>query len=466
MVRDDSAPAPGLATPLRTARSAPGSAFAAVIWVLILLCCAGGLYVTRELARHHRSVEEAQSGLSGWLCSPDWGETVSCDQVLQSPWASLRVKYRDENGNIAYQHIPYAWLGIAYFASLGIWFLFVGVPSPSRWYVNLFPLGILVPGIGASVFFLYILATKLPATCPLCLTTHLLNGLIFLGSLLVSFAAVRRRRRFRREGVDVVDPSPNPTARQLLTTGALMIAVVLLMLRVQSSAQTSGHVAMLQKRLAAYEANPKLMWEYTKDLLRKAKVVEIPVDPDDPILGPPDAKRTLVVFSDYQCPACRKIDENLLKLFDQLQEFAAPSGGLRMVFKHYPLYARCNPRANTNAHAFSCDAAKAAEAARIVGGDDAFWAMGRMLFEHQSELYRAPYEELAKEIGLDPVRFAAAYRSKEAAERVARHVEEGAAAGMVGTPGLYLDGVNVSRLGNSGPSIWKYVLSQRDWPPR
>ena len=74
---------------------------------------------------------------------------------------------------------------------------------------------------------------------------------------------------------------------------------------------------------------------------------------------------------------------------------------IRVVFKHYPLSPSCNPAVSYNLHAFSCDAARAAEAARRLGGSEAFWRMHDQLFLQQVRLDRGPYRELARAAGLD-----------------------------------------------------------------
>jgi len=460
-----------------TVRPEPRTIAGIVIWLLVLVVCYAGVVVTAALAEAHRRLSHEEKGLFAMACSPTMGEGVSCDQVLQSRWAyqwvptslavarqwlldqeaAMRGSAPPARGTAGWTRMPVAWLGLAYFAAVGTWFLFVGRPSYSRRFLHLLPLVVIGVALIGSARFMYLLLFRLPAICPLCMATHALNLLLFIGAVLLG-------PKRPREGPGVVY-APRPSWKQAVTTLVLVWFVVQVVLVNQAALQSGSEVAAYQARLNEYESNRRVQWELAKERLVHEKKYEIPVDADDPILGPANARRTLVLFSDFQCPGCKVLHDQVLALWPELERIAAPYGGIRLVYKHYPLYTRCNPRAGTNLHAYSCDAAKAAEAARIVGGAEAFWKMGELLYQNQQDLDLAPYAKLARQLGLDVEAFERARLSKEAAERVARHVKEGAAAEMSSTPGLYLAGVRVTEIGRSGPSIWRYVLSLPEWPP-
>jgi protein-disulfide isomerase len=306
---------------------------------------------------------------------------------------------------------------------------------------------------------MYLLLAVLPSICPLCVTTHVLNGLILIGTILL----------WPRAPKTGVAEAPYPSFRQLTTTVALACVVVwsVLMLHVvgTSAGQAKAEAAEYQKRLADFEGNSEVMWTMVRDSLLAEAQQAIPVDPDDPVFGRKDAKRTLVVFSDYQCPNCKKVHQHLRGIWPALEAAAAPQGGIRLVFKNYPLYSKCNPRSGTNMHAYSCDAAVAVEAARIVGGPTAFWKMADTLYEHQDELYLAPYAKLAEKIGLNVQDFEKARRSPEAKERVERQVRQAVSIKVRGTPSLYLDGILVKRLVGASDRVWRRVLASPAWPP-
>ncbi len=85
-----------------------------------------------------------------------------------------------------------------------------------------------------------------------------------------------------------------------------------------------------------------------------------------PIMGRSDAPITIVVFSDFQCPFCRKALEILTK---QLPDISA--GAARIVYLHFPL-----PGHNW--------ARPAAESSDCVAREN-FWDLQAFVFDHQSE---------------------------------------------------------------------------------
>src|SRR2546428_9709687 len=98
-----------------------------------------------------------------------------------------------------------------------------------------------------------------------------------------------------------------------------------------------------------------------------------------PQLGPDDALVTLVVFSDFQCPFCARIEPTLAQLRDRY------GADLRIVWKHNPLDFHTNamPAAEATAEAFA------------QGGNPTFWALHDRLFANAPNLDRADIERAA-----------------------------------------------------------------------
>lgn len=461
----------------------PRSAFGTIVWLFVLALCGAGLYLTWGLSNAHRDVGDEQSLLSR-VCSPEGSETWNCDQVLQSEYADIEVRLPPVPNDARWYApmrwvdawfvwtfgppaltrtgdriftISVAWMGLAYFGFAAVWFLFVGQPSYARRGWHLVPLMVIAMGVAGSVAFVVLMYIVLPVKCPLCMATHVTNALLLIGTILLW-----PRRRAVRPGVAYV---PRPHWKQVLTTVVLAVCVMQMLVVSQSRAGAEQTIAACRAELQKYTENPFIQREYAFQQLRGSAPVPVPVGEDEPVWGDRRAKRTLVMFSDFQCPHCKALHDKILDNWSAFESMAAEQGGLRFVFKHYPLHVSCNRRSRTRLHAYACDAARAVEAARIVGGDAAFWKMVDLLYERQHELQYAPYVKLAGELGLDEERFRQAMASKEAADRVARHVAEGAVAGMSGTPGLYLDGVPVQQFGAAGPVTWAEVLRMQPWPP-
>jgi protein-disulfide isomerase len=146
---------------------------------------------------------------------------------------------------------------------------------------------------------------------------------------------------------------------------------------------------------------------------------------DAPVRGAKDALVTLVVFSDFQCPFCGKVEPTLAKVME------AYPGKVRMVWKDFPL-------------PFHPNAMPAALAARAAGQQGKFWPMHDRLFADQTRLDRAGLEAHAQALGLDLARFRAALDSASDRAAVLADQRQGSAAGVSGTPAFYVNGVKLS----------------------
>ncbi|HEY3242124.1 MAG TPA: vitamin K epoxide reductase family protein, partial [Phycisphaerae bacterium] len=76
-------------------------------------------------------------------------------------------------------HIPVAFLGLAYFSALGLWFVCVGRPNSAARRWQLLPVIVSALGLLGSIAFIVIMYTQVKAWCAWCLVTHATNALIF-----------------------------------------------------------------------------------------------------------------------------------------------------------------------------------------------------------------------------------------------------------------------------------------------
>jgi protein-disulfide isomerase len=140
-----------------------------------------------------------------------------------------------------------------------------------------------------------------------------------------------------------------------------------------------------------------------------------------PSRGPEDALVTVVVWSDFQCPACK----HAMPVLDEVVEKNAPH--IRLVHKFYPL------KFHTNAEI----AAKAAVAAQNQGR---YWEMEKLLFDNQQALSETDLDRYAKALRLDMGRFHADMASEKTAAIIQRDKAEADKAGLSGTPFILING--------------------------
>lgn len=396
-------------------------ALAVVGWLLsfLLLLSVGG--------------QPKPGGLLDAVCGPaQHGEASwDCRSVLRSKWGS----WPRENP----PHIPVSAYGMAYFAFVGLWYLLIGPPTRGRGLYHAVVAAVVVWGCWESLGFIRIMATQLHQWCALCLGVHAVNA----GLLLVTIAAWPWK-------TPASPRRPHPTGRLALATvtAALLASVVhlaVVLLFVQGA--DLRRVGTAYQQLVGDPAY--VVWHHNRQ-----PHVEITLRPDDVFLGSPNAPNTVVIFSHFQCTACREAHGVLEELARTRPE------DVRIVFRHFPQDPACNPDPKYTAGTYpvACEAARAYEAARIVGGPDSANALRQRLYAHQTELEARPLEDWAASLGLDPAAFAEALRSAAAGARIADDIAVGTELGIAetGVPALFLNGRRV--IGWKKMPIWDALL--------
>ncbi len=144
---------------------------------------------------------------------------------------------------------------------------------------------------------------------------------------------------------------------------------------------------------------------------------------DAPYLGKVDATVTLVEFTDYQCPYCRRHSDQTKPLL--IKEYVE-AGKLKYVLREFPI-AQIHPKAP-----------KAAEAALCAGDQDKYWAMNEVFFANQRKLGPDDLKAHAEGLGLDMASFSACLDGGKYTERVRKDLADGVKAGVRGTPSFFL----------------------------
>lgn len=153
-------------------------------------------------------------------------------------------------------------------------------------------------------------------------------------------------------------------------------------------------------------------------------------------LGPDPAAIRIVMLTDYQCPDCRQIEAQVATLVKSRSDVS-------LSVKHFPMCADCNPHVGRTLHANACWAARAAEAAGILGGNAGFWKMHEWLFAQQGSFTDASLPPALQQLGFDPVKFQRVMQSPETLERVKADVQEGVDLGLYRTPMVFINGIEL-----------------------
>jgi len=398
-------------------------------WTAVVLCTAGW-WLCFDLLR----LGYGLAASNPWL-QAQCGETPAtaaagdCQTVLASRWSSVPLSMQP-----GATRIPLAALGMGYFALLGLWYLFVGPPTRDRraWHVPI-ALIVLLGGL-QSLQLMLVMANVLRQWCVGCTAAHTVNA----GLLLLTLLAYPWRRPKRP-----ITSNPTPRlALGALTAGLLAFAAHPLYVLTLTMSNSAVQLGKLYQQLTD---DPEFArWHY----LRQPHA-DLPVE-DAVAIGRPDAPCTVVLFADFRCPRCRQAHETIEQVRQRYPQ------QLRLLFRHFPLDRVCNAGLERTLYPHACRAARAAEAAGMVGGAEGLARMSRLLFERQEQLDAANFVEWADGLRLDPGAFATAMSSHAASQRVRADVELARTLGIKAVPVLFLNGRRLDYWRN--PATWELLL--------
>ncbi|OGR01171.1 MAG: hypothetical protein A2284_08165 [Deltaproteobacteria bacterium RIFOXYA12_FULL_61_11] len=141
----------------------------------------------------------------------------------------------------------------------------------------------------------------------------------------------------------------------------------------------------------------------------------------DPVLGPADAPITIIEFSDFECPFCRRMASILKKVLEQYP------GKIKLVFKDLPL---------TKIHPASEQAALASHCAE---DQNKYWEYSDQLFESNGALETADLVKYATTLQLDVAAFSACLEQKKHLAAIEADRAEADRAGINATPTIIIN---------------------------
>jgi protein-disulfide isomerase len=158
---------------------------------------------------------------------------------------------------------------------------------------------------------------------------------------------------------------------------------------------------------------------------KKLEPIRVEVAANGPAKGPANAPVTIVEFSDFQCPFCSRLTPTLKQVEEKYGD------KVRIVFRQYPL-------------PFHQFAQKAAEASLCANEQGKFWQMHDAMFANQQALEVAQLKAKAAELGLNAEQFNQCIDSGKHAAAIQADMKEGSAAGVSGTPAMFINGRFIS----------------------
>lgn len=153
----------------------------------------------------------------------------------------------------------------------------------------------------------------------------------------------------------------------------------------------------------------------------KGKVVEVKVSDDDASKGSKSAKVTVVEFSDFQCPFCKRAAGNAEAITK------AYGDKVRVVFRHFPLPM------HDRAH-------KASEAAQCMNDQGKFFEYHDKLFANNTALTDADFSKYVTELGGDVAKFEECFKKEKYKAKIDKDIADGQKYGVSGAPTYFING--------------------------
>ncbi|HWL94901.1 MAG TPA: DsbA family protein [Phycisphaerae bacterium] len=346
------------------------------------------------------------------MALPGCGEGGGCAEVTRGKWGKV-----PGTGHLV------SFVGLAYFLGLLIaWALSPkGVSSSFKVIVRV--------GVLLSLGFIAIMIAE-GHLCWYCLITHQANLAFWL---LLEFGRI-----------PAIESSRAPAALGAvfaLATAGLFVAN-----------RSHSEQLVAERNLQADESVQEIIAASTQPASQPAAEATVvatdqPDAPDQPVeksepftgryrTGPEAAPVRMLMITDYQCPDCRAVEAVAKKLVDQHKDVS-------LSIKHFPFDQSCNRHMSRTMHGNACWAARAAETAGLLRGNEGFWEMHHWLFDRKGSFTDAELNAALAEMGYDPQEFTGIMTGPQTLELVQADIEEAGEVGVFFTPMIFINGVHL-----------------------
>ena len=164
--------------------------------------------------------------------------------------------------------------------------------------------------------------------------------------------------------------------------------------------------------------------------------VKVSVD-DDPVLGDKNAPLTMIEFSDYECPFCKR---HFTDVYPQIKKDYIDTGKVKLVYRDFIAVPSHNPLATSEAMAAQC--------AKDQGGDLMYFKYHDAIFtktiSNGNGLAVSELPVIAKNLGLNVSAFQSCLDSNKYKDEVAKDITDGQQVGVNGTPSFFIGKSNSS----------------------
>lgn len=221
-----------------------------------------------------------------------------------------------------------------------------------------------------------------------------------------------------------------------MKTNKLILSALAILLAVPAFMACEPSPSQMEKALQTFfEKNPQFLEKKFQEMMRKRNPAEAPLEEriktaiqvdlnNASIEGAENAPITVVVFSDFQCPFCKRVVPTMHQLVKEYD------GKVRIAFRQNPLPMHKN-------------AMSAAKASLAAGEQGKFWEMHDALFENQPQVATDEgIEKIAQKVpGLNMAKFKKDWKSTKYDKQIQDDMAFARKNGATGTPAFFVNGV-------------------------
>jgi protein-disulfide isomerase len=178
-------------------------------------------------------------------------------------------------------------------------------------------------------------------------------------------------------------------------------------------------------------------------VMLRPPVIDVSPDPAR-LRGNPKAPVTIVEFSDFSCPFCRKSEAILAELLAKYPD------KVKLGYRDFPL-RQIHPQAQL-----------AAEASRCAGEQGKYWEYHDLLFANGEKLGRDDLLADARTLKLDDQAFDACLSSGRFKPQVEQDLQLGTRLGVVSTPAFFVNGVFLD--GAQSLEVFEKMVKESEQP--
>jgi len=360
----------------------------------------------------------------GSIALPGCGPKSACAMAQSSAWGRVPL------GSL---ELPVSFLGLGYFSGmLAAWALGRG-----RLTGGLRAFALLAAGV--SLLYLGVIISQ-GHYCPYCITAHIAN-FIFVA------AALRAPKSPTASPI----PIAALAALFLATNGGMMAARA--GAKQKQDQKQEGELAGSIKEMEARN-NQKSSDRVGATLSAQPGATEKKKPWTGPFTGrhlegPAKAPIRIVIYTDYQCPDCYRVEKDIESVLARRKDVS-------LSMKHFPFNQECNPSTSITLHGGACFAAKIAEVAGLLQGNEGFWRMHHALFARQGAgdpraqgafTSRDEYVQFVQRQGFDITQFDQLMNDPATKATIdgwiASESAEAVALGLFYTPMVFINGVEL-----------------------